>query len=200
MKVCESFESIQGEGALMGRPMLFIRLGGCNLACEWCDTKYAWDTYDEQSVDDVAARITGSDKRLVCWTGGEPLLQKEAVCDVIGQTPDRLHCLETNGTIAVPPAVFHHVTVSPKSLSVPPVAADTYKFVVAGDIEQGVSNILDYAARHDIPREKVYAQPECTSPSEALARGAQLWHVCVREGISFSPRLHTLLFGAKRGI
>lgn len=200
MRICETFESIQGEGALMGRPMLFVRLGGCNLSCEWCDTKYAHVTHSEMSIRDVKALIDESQQRYVCWTGGEPLLQKEDICSVIALTPDRLHCLETNGTIPVPESTFFHVAASPKSLEGPPVKADIYKFVITGALEPAVHKVLAYAHQHGIPREKIFLQPECATKADALERGAALWHLCVREGVALSPRLHTLLFGEKRGI
>ena len=43
LEVSEIFESVQGEGASVGQPCLFVRLAGCNLKCAWCDTRYAWD-------------------------------------------------------------------------------------------------------------------------------------------------------------
>jgi organic radical activating enzyme len=200
MRVCESFESLQGEGALMGRPMLFIRLGGCNLACEWCDTAYARESYETVPVETVETIIRGSSLRHVCWTGGEPLLQREEVCAAIARTPERLHCLETNGTIPVPDNTFFHVTASPKDLASPPVSADVYKFVVAGDMEERVACIMAYAEAHNIPKEKIFLQPECISEQSAREKGAKLWDLCVREGVSLSPRMHILLFGSKRGV
>ena len=73
LRVVEVFDSVQGEGALMGLPHTFIRLAGCNLRCRWCDTKYALDDPGvEMGVDEVVSKVNCG---YVCITGGEPLLQ-----------------------------------------------------------------------------------------------------------------------------
>ena len=54
MKISEIFYSIEGEGIEIGRPEIFVRLSGCNLRCEWCDTKYAWENGKEMSVEAVS--------------------------------------------------------------------------------------------------------------------------------------------------
>jgi 7-carboxy-7-deazaguanine synthase len=79
LQVNEIFHSIQGESTRAGEPCVFVRLTGCNLRCVWCDTAYAFDEGRPMSVEQVVARVASYGCRLVEVTGGEPLLQPEAV-------------------------------------------------------------------------------------------------------------------------
>lgn len=199
MRVSEIFESLQGEGPLMGRPMMFVRLSGCNLSCPWCDTKYAQHTYEEIGIGDIVSLIEDSDLEYVCWTGGEPLLQKDGIIEVIRRTPQKEHCLETNGSISVPKGIFSSVVVSPKDLEKrPPENADAYKFVIDTSCPEDLAKISGYAHKYSIGRKKIYIQPMCTEVEEALQANAKIWEECVRYGFSLSPRLHILFFGQKR--
>lgn len=75
MQINELFYSIQGEGILIGVPHVFIRLAGCNLACKWCDTKYAWVERKEMTEEEILKQVLGYPTKYVCITGGEPLIQ-----------------------------------------------------------------------------------------------------------------------------
>jgi 7-carboxy-7-deazaguanine synthase len=99
MQVTEIFRSIQGESTYAGLPCIFVRLTGCNLRCTWCDTAYAFHGGTRMSIDEVLERVqelssggnsnSGADAKVaVCMeepislvelTGGEPLLQRDAV-------------------------------------------------------------------------------------------------------------------------
>jgi 7-carboxy-7-deazaguanine synthase len=104
VKVCEIFKSIQGEGATTGLPTTFVRLTGCNLRCDWCDTKYAYEEGEEMSIPDILAQVGELGNIQVCVTGGEPLFQTETPALV-----DRLIAmgylvtLETNGSKSIEP-------------------------------------------------------------------------------------------------
>jgi 7-carboxy-7-deazaguanine synthase len=104
MKVHEIFVSVQGEGVRSGQPTLFIRLAGCNLHCEWCDTDYARDAEEgkEMTVDDVLAEVGAHDIHEVCVTGGEPLVQEEAI-DLISRLSHDGYSIsvETNGSLPI---------------------------------------------------------------------------------------------------
>jgi 7-carboxy-7-deazaguanine synthase len=76
--VNEVFFSIQGEGTRAGRPCAFVRLTGCPLRCAWCDTAYAFHEGRRREVEDVLAEIDVFPVRLLCLTGGEPLVQPGA--------------------------------------------------------------------------------------------------------------------------
>ena len=94
MIVNEIFTSIEGEGIRAGRLCTFIRFTGCNLRCSWCDTRYAFDEGREMSVREILDSVP-ADARCVTVTGGEPLLQKEAVLELCKELSDFDLCLYT---------------------------------------------------------------------------------------------------------
>lgn len=102
LKISEIFFSLQGETNLSGLPTVFIRLTGCPLRCEYCDTAYAFHGGTRMSLEDILAQVGGYRCRHVTVTGGEPLAQKDCLlllrrlCDA-GFTVS----LETSGAIDV---------------------------------------------------------------------------------------------------
>ena len=78
MQVTEVFSSIQGEGRRMGLPTTFVRTTGCHLRCTWCDAAYAFHGGQKRSLDELVADVHARPTKEVCFTGGEPLLQKDA--------------------------------------------------------------------------------------------------------------------------
>ncbi|MGH9282552.1 MAG: 7-carboxy-7-deazaguanine synthase QueE, partial [Acidimicrobiales bacterium] len=118
--------TLQGEGPSVGQRAGFVRLGRCNLACQWCDTPYTWDweRHDPAQelrtvdVDDVLAQLDGMDVPLVVVTGGEPLLQQRhlpALLTALRERGRRVE-IETAGTIApaLPDGLVDGWNVSPK--------------------------------------------------------------------------------------
>ncbi|SHK25627.1 7-carboxy-7-deazaguanine synthase QueE [Paramaledivibacter caminithermalis] len=107
MKVSELFYSIQGETTLVGEPTYFIRLYGCNLRCNWCDTKYSYEknSYIEYSVEQIYNLVKKENPTNICITGGEPLLQYEEVISVIdlfvNDNSVKTISIETNGSIDI---------------------------------------------------------------------------------------------------
>lgn len=79
MRICEIFDSLEGEGIRTGIPATFIRTVGCNLRCSYCDTLYSLDPAEgkEMTVDEIMDSVNKEYKR-VTFTGGEPLLQNDA--------------------------------------------------------------------------------------------------------------------------
>lgn len=102
VKLTEIFHSIQGEADAVGWPTVFVRLTGCPLRCQYCDTQYAFYGGEWHSLEDVLARVRSFGVERVCVTGGEPLAQKHCgelltrLCDA-GFTVS----LETSGAIDV---------------------------------------------------------------------------------------------------
>ena len=118
LKISEIFESIQGEGKFAGVPMLFIRLSGCNRRCLWCDSKYSWSEGQEIGIGHIISTIKESKLPYVCWSGGEPLLQRDSIYKVIEATKYKFHCLETNGDFLdwADLITFNYIAVSPKDV------------------------------------------------------------------------------------
>ena len=131
----EIFASLQGEGPSLGRPVAFVRLSRCNLACSWCDTAYTWRftgdnrphrdglSFERQANQvtldeaDVAARIQALGQDRLVITGGEPLLQGAALARMVALLDGISVEIETNGTVAPHPALDPLVAqynVSPK--------------------------------------------------------------------------------------
>lgn len=76
LPVMESFYTIQGEGFHQGRAAYFIRLGGCDVGCVWCDVKESWDAskHPQIAIEDIVAEASKYPGRLAVITGGEPLM------------------------------------------------------------------------------------------------------------------------------
>src|SRR3712207_2704657 len=76
LPVMEHFYTLQGEGFHWGKAAYFIRLGGCNVGCVWCDVKESWDAskHPAVSIDFLLEEIRKTPARIVVVTGGEPLL------------------------------------------------------------------------------------------------------------------------------
>ena len=223
----EIFASLQGEGPSAGRPSTFVRLSRCNLACVWCDTAYTWrftglDTYERKanqltlSETDTAARILalGGDRLVV--TGGEPLLQAPALARLLALLPAMHVEIETNGTVAPPPALdalVHQYNVSPKlahsgnpaSLALIPArlaafAADPrafFKFVIAQPTD--LAEVLALQAAHAIPSERLFVMPEGTDSTTLRERSRWLAAAAMDHGFRLSDRLHIHLYGDTRG-
>ncbi len=126
LPLVEMFESIQGEGELTGTPSLFIRMGGCNLACPFCDTDFDNPVLTPES--EIISTVAASTMPLIVLTGGEPTLtiDSEFIAALHTAAPDKTITIETNGTQPLP-AGLNHVTISPKSRpdgSLYPILAD----------------------------------------------------------------------------
>jgi len=210
--VSEIFTSIQGEGRVIGLPCLFIRLAGCNLRCTYCDTKYALEMTQgrEMSVIKLVQIARVAEPKLVCITGGEPLLQdiRDLVrgLGAVGKTV----MVETNGTIEQYVPEVDIWSVSPKlsnsgnptELTVTfqkPEIVDYYKFVLSSldDVDELVRFVMKYM----IPWRKVIVQPDNSVPNyQEVSR--QLWKTFSKWSapIRYIPQLHFLIFGRKRGI
>ena len=79
LTVHEIYLSVQGESTHVGRPCVFVRLTACDLRCVWCDTPYAFTGGRKMSIDEVVTAVRALSCTLVELTGGEPLLQAEAI-------------------------------------------------------------------------------------------------------------------------
>lgn len=216
LRVAELFRSLQGEGPSVGTPAHFLRLQGCGVGCEWCDTRYTWDAARgrECGIADAFAELRAlGDAPLLVVTGGEPLDHPgvdRLLSAAVGQWP-RVE-VETSGN--APPPLAHERLFymwSPKLPSVTEHWADTWahgarfmtdprttvKIVVGlGDDDAALRLIREHA----LPRERVMLMPEGLTDETLRARALTLAELCQREGLRLSPRLHVWLWGAKRGV
>ena len=135
MKVVDIFSSFQGEGYYTGVRATFIRLGGCNLNCYFCDTD--WSIWKEFNITEIIKLV---EDKLVVITGGEPLLQDLDDLVLELKKDDHIIAIETNGTIEPSKIVKEncYITVSPKGNWIIR-EADEVKVVNTGKI-----NLKDY--------------------------------------------------------
>src|SRR4249920_4209716 len=115
LRLTEIFLSVQGEARSVGWPTVFVRLTGCPLRCQYCDTAYAFHGGEWMTIEEVAGRVAGFTPRYVCVTGGEPLAQKNCL-PLLTSLCDHGYrvSLETSGAMplaAVDPRVIRVVDV-----------------------------------------------------------------------------------------
>src|SRR5580765_3907106 len=100
LRITEIFLSLQGEARDAGWPTVFVRLTGCPLRCQYCDTAYAFHGGEWMTIDGVLARVAEFAPRYVCVTGGEPLAQKNCLPLLNGLCNASYHVsLETSGAM-----------------------------------------------------------------------------------------------------
>ena len=138
LTVNEIFFSIQGESSYAGRPCVFVRLTGCDLRCTWCDTAYAFDAGQKQTVEAVVTAVGDYGCSLVEITGGEPLLQRDVY-------PLMKNLLAAGHTVLL--ETGGHVDIS----NVPHEVVKVVDVKCPGSGEAGRNDLanLDRLARHD---------------------------------------------------
>jgi organic radical activating enzyme len=113
--IVETFHSIQGEGYWQGANAFFIRLGGCDVGCPWCDTKQSWNAKRHPQIEtkELVNQVKIANPAIVIITGGEPLMHNlNSLTEGIKRIGKRVH-LETSGT-HIFSGFFDWVTFSPK--------------------------------------------------------------------------------------
>ncbi|MFJ4828911.1 7-carboxy-7-deazaguanine synthase QueE [Streptomyces sp. NPDC088747] len=216
----------------MGRRCGFLRLGGCNLSCRWCDTPYTWDwqgisdsgiRYDpktelhRQSVSSVAEELLALGVDLVVISGGEPLSQQARLLPLIDilRDADVEVEFETNGTRVPDRRLVRHgvrFNVSPKlSHSGDPMErrivpqalrrfavtpGTTFKFVcrTTADLDE----VAELAAGFGI--DDVWIMPEGQSADAIDKHMQELVSSVIDRGWNVTTRLHTLVWGHRRGV
>lgn len=116
----EAFYTIQGEGRYQGTAAYFIRLGGCDVGCHWCDVKESWDAeaHPKLSIEEIVEQACKYPSRVAVITGGEPLMHNlDILCEALHQQGFRTH-LETSGAY---PLTGHWdwICLSPKKFKKP---------------------------------------------------------------------------------
>jgi 7-carboxy-7-deazaguanine synthase len=102
LRVNEIFHSLQGEADAVGYPTVFVRLTGCPLRCQYCDTEYAFHAGEWHDIDAILAEVEGFQTAHVCVTGGEPLAQPNCL-SLLARLCDAGHhvSLETSGALDI---------------------------------------------------------------------------------------------------
>lgn len=171
LPLVEDFYTVQGEGYHSGKPAYFIRLGGCDVGCRWCDAKYTWNPkmYPPTDVDTIIERAAGCSAQAIVITGGEPLLYP------LGELTRGLHArgleifIETSGTHPLS-GEFDWVCLSPKR-QMPPLdeafrRADELKVIIQSpeDLEWAVE-----CSRKVSRKCRLYLQPEWSVYEQIIA-------------------------------
>jgi organic radical activating enzyme len=120
LPVMEMFYTLQGEGAFSGQAAYFIRLGGCDVGCVWCDVKESWDAdaHPKIAVEAIVEEAAAHPARLAVITGGEPAMcDLNPLCDALHRLGFRVH-IETSGAYPLL-GRFDWITVSPKKFKAP---------------------------------------------------------------------------------
>lgn len=212
MKVCEIFHSVQGE-IDVGVPMIFIRLSGCNMKpkCKFCDTSYSWNDGKEMSLYEIKEKIKKYDCRNICFTGGEPSLQIDEIEELIMMLQfenSYKFYLETNGTFFLSHKqinLFEKISCSPKKQKIDEVCLIRFgvfghcrfKFVYENKKDLWWEKVIEDCM---IGKNNVYIMSEGKTREQQLSRMKEVVEYCKQKQFNFTPRLHTLVWGSKKGV
>lgn len=162
LPVMEAFYTLQGEGFHQGRAAYFIRLGGCDVGCVWCDVKDSWDASKHPlvSIEDIVEQAASFPGRLAVITGGEPLMhQLDELTDALHQHGFETN-IETSGSSSLS-GDWDWICLSPKKFKAPlPEIVP-----LANELKVVIFNKHDFAwaetyAAQVNPQCKLYLQPE----------------------------------------
>ncbi len=205
LKITEIFHSLQGEADTVGIPTVFVRLTGCPLRCQYCDTAYAFYGGEWQSLDEILERVAGFGASHVCVTGGEPLAQRNCLT-LLSRLCDAGYrvSLETSGAIDVAPVDERVVRVvdikTPGSGEVSRNRLENLAVLRASDqIKFVICDRVDYEWSRDSVREHALER-RCAvlfSPSHEQLRAVELadWILEDRLPVRFQIQLHKYLWG-----
>lgn len=228
IRISEIFgPTIQGEGALIGRPTVFVRTGGCDYRCSWCDTLHAvdseyrheWKPMSAAEIFTEVEKLSGGKALMISLSGGNPAIQNLAPLIALGKAKGYLFALETQGSIAQDWfADLDILTLSPKPpssgmttdwekidqcISAAKDSQTALKFVVFDDADYKYAK--DAAARY--PHLPVYLQPgnDVGASTQDILNDRLRWLAAqvVDDrwyAATVLPQLHVLLWGNQRGV
>jgi 7-carboxy-7-deazaguanine synthase len=168
LPVMEHFYTIQGEGFHQGKAAYFIRLGGCDVGCVWCDVKDSWDAskHPQLTIEDLKLKIKDTPAKIVVITGGEPLMHK------LDELTKELHAaglqtnIETSGAHPLS-GDWDWICLSPKKFKAPLPEiiphANELKIIIFNKSD------FDWAEKYAAlvsPTCKLYLQPEWDKAAE----------------------------------
>ncbi|MFW5851332.1 MAG: 7-carboxy-7-deazaguanine synthase QueE [Bacteroidota bacterium] len=170
LPIVEMFYSIQGEGFHTGKPAYFIRLGGCNVLCGWCDVKESWnpDIHPHKTISEIVNLVLEHPAKSVVITGGEPLMNNlDSLCNAL-KTHSIKTFLETNGTYKLSGS-WDWICFSPKPHHEPHqdfyAHADELKIIIDTPERLQWAESCKEKVRENC---KLYLQPEWKSSAKIL--------------------------------
>lgn len=203
LDVQEIFPTLQGEGPYVGQPAVFIRLGGCNLACDFCDTEF--DNFSNLSLEKILQEVEKLAKnndqkivrKLVVITGGEPLRQPiEKLCQELIKL-DFLVQIETNGTF------YRNLPDEVKIICSPKISngkyhqirpdllekIDAFKFIISAQKKE-----YSQIANFNFANAKIYVQPMDEYDAEKNQKNLEYClKICHDLGFNLSLQIHKIL-------
>jgi len=205
LRINEIFHSLQGEADAAGYRTVFVRLTGCPLRCQYCDTEYAFHAGEWQDIDSIVEQVAGFDTPHVCVTGGEPLAQPNCpllltrLCNA-----GHLVSLETSGAMdigRVDTRVARVVDVkTPGSAEASRNRVENFALLTPRDQLKFV-----ICSREDFDWSKAYLEQHALagrcqilfSPSYTQVSATQLaeWILAERLPVRFQLQLHKILWG-----
>lgn len=208
MLICEIFKSIQGEGLMMGMPTVFVRTVGCNLCCEWCDTRYSMEGGTEMTLGEIMDAI--GDCPHVCVTGGEPMLQDD-MPRLLGMlmAAGKQVVLETNGSIDLSVVPEDPLMLISMDIKCPSSGMtdrmlfsnldilsdkDQLKFIVRDDAD--FDFVLDLLEKHPVDTNIIFGPVGGTANLEWLVGRV------LESGLEARvlPQLHKIIWGDRRSV
>ena len=210
LRITEIFYSLQGESLTSGLPTVFIRLTGCPLRCNYCDTEYAFTGGERMTIEEICQQVATYECRQICVTGGEPLAQKPCI-DLMARLCDLGYSvsIETSGALAIEDIDARVVRVmdlkTPNSGEMIKNRMQNIQFLTAKDqVKFVICNERDYqwskmqVAEHKLDR-------ICTvlfSPSHHEQDAADLaaWILKDKLQVRMQVQLHKVLWGDKQGV
>ncbi|MGV3557805.1 7-carboxy-7-deazaguanine synthase QueE [Larkinella arboricola] len=170
LPVMESFYTLQGEGAHTGRAAYFIRLGGCDVGCHWCDVKESWDAdaHPKYPIVEIVEGALQHPGRMAVITGGEPLMHDLTGLTLALKKAGFQTNIETSGVYPVS-GVWDWICFSPKKFKQPHPGI----FEQANELKVIIYNKSDFAFAESFvpllqPHCKLFLQPEWSRSNEML--------------------------------
>lgn len=220
--------TIQGEGPSAGQVAAFLRLGGCNLCCAWCDEPQTWDSrrFDlraelaRTNIEVILSRLLARDTPMIVITGGEPLLHQHqpAWRTLIGELyrAGKHIEIETNGTIepdAHTVARVARFNVSPKLANSGMSQARRLNPDALRALEETGKAIFKFVCRdaadvdevavtiaaQQIPHARTWVMPEGTTPQAVTGALALITDRALAHRFNVTGRMHIMLWGDRRG-
>ena len=172
LPLMEAFYTVQGEGHYSGTPAFFLRIGGCDVGCHWCDVKESWDAnlHPPTYIDDMLTNVQSTPAKTVVITGGEPLMwDMGPLTELLNKNGISVH-IETSGAYPLS-GRFDWICLSPKKNSPPQKAI----IPLADELKVIVHNLNDFKGAEEFSEQchdncKLFLQPEWSKEKEMMPK------------------------------